>query len=251
MQSLARVAAVLCAALPLLSQAGPLNVAVAANVQYAFDDLATAFKQESGIELKPVYGSSGKFAAQIASGAPFHVFLSADMDYPEKLAKDGLTLGAPKPYALGSLVVWTMRDLPVDNWRTLVKDAAIAKVAVANPQLAPYGREAVKALDYYKLKDAVQPKLVFGESVSQTNQFISTGAVDLGFTAKSVVVSQELRSKGRWVEVPREAYEPIAQGAVLLKYAQDHDAADAKRFYDFLYAGKARAIFEKNGYRLP
>lgn len=229
-----------------------LNVAVAANLQYAFDDIAAAFKQDSGIDIKPSYGASGKFATQIMNGAPFDVFLSADMEFPEKLYKAGFASSEPKPYAFGTLVLWTAKDkLDLKNWQHQLSGPAVAKIAVANPKTAPYGREAIRALAFYKLDKTVESKLVYGESISQTTQFIQTQAADIGFTAKSVVIAPELKKVGHWVEVPKSAYEPIAQGALVLKQADKNAPEAAKKFYNYLYSAKARAILEKFGYQLP
>lgn len=228
-----------------------LNVAVAANLQYVFTELASNFTKTTGIEVKPSFGASGKFYTQITQGAPFQVFMSADMDFPQKLQDAGQTLEAPKPYALGSLVVWTTRDLKIEDWQKLVNDPAVSHIAVANPQTAPYGREAIHALTTFKLADAAKPKLVYGDNISQATQFITTGAADFGFTAKSLVLSPEARGKGHWVDVPATAYSPIEQGAALLKYAKDHDLAAAQAFYRFIYSPAAKTIFEQNGYRAP
>jgi len=229
-----------------------LNVAVAANLQYAFDDVAAAFKKDTGIDIKPSYGSSGKFTTQIMNGAPFDVFLSADMDFPEKLHKAGFASNEPKPYAYGTLVLWTAKtNLDLKNWQKLLPGDSIGKIAVANPKTAPYGREAMRALAHYKIDKAVEPKLVYGESISQATQFIQTQAADVGFTAKSVVISPELKNQGHWVEVPKAAYEPIAQGAVVLKQAAKNAPEAAKKFYEYLYSAKARTIFTQFGYQLP
>lgn len=228
-----------------------LTVAVAANVKYAFDDLQDAFRKESGIDIKPVFSSSGKIAAQVKSGAPYDLFLSADMEYPETLHREGFAAAAPKIYGYGSLVVWTMNDYDLKNWASLMGSGSVNKVAIPNPKLAPYGREAVKALRHFKAFDAVEPKLVYGESVAQTSQYIHSRAADIGFTAKSVVVSPEMKGKGKWVEVPKDAYEPIAQGVVILKHGRETNAAAAAKFYDFLASAKARAIFQQYGYLLP
>lgn len=229
-----------------------LNVAVAANLQYAFDDVAAAFKKDTGIEIKPIYGASGKFATQIMNGAPFDVFLSADMEFPDKLYKAGFAESAPKPYAYGTLVLWTTKsNLDLKNWPQQLASPSVGKIAVANPKAAPYGREAMRALAHYKLDKTVEPKLVYGESISQATQFIQTQAADVGFTAKSVVISPELKNQGRWVEVPKAAYQPIAQGAVVLKQSEKNAPEAAKKFYNYLYSAKTRAIFEKFGYQLP
>jgi molybdate transport system substrate-binding protein len=238
-------------AIPVTALADTITVAVAANVQYAFDDLRAAFKNETGHDLKPVYSSSGKLTAQIMNGAPFDVFLSADTEYPEKLHREGHTAGAPKVYAYGLLVLWTMKDLDLKQWQSVLAGPAVAKIAVANPKTAPYGRETIKALEYFKLHDALRPKLVFGESIAQTNQYIHSRAADAGFTAKSVVVSPEMQGKGHWIELPKASYQPIAQSAVILKHGQKSDSKRAQQFYDFIYSAKARAIFERYGYLLP
>ncbi len=231
--------------------AGTLTVAVAPNVKYAFDDLQAEFKKETGIEISPVFSSSGKITAQVRHGAPFDVFMSADMAFPETLHKDGYTAGPPRIYAYGALVLWTMKDLDMGKGVELLKDGTVEKVAVANPKVAPYGKEAIKVLNYYKLYDAVEPKLVYGEDISQASLYIASRAADIGFTAKSVVVSPEMKGKGKWIEIRKESYDPIAQGAVILKHGRETNAVAAQRFHDFLFSPKARAIFERYGYGLP
>jgi molybdate transport system substrate-binding protein len=228
-----------------------LTIAVAANVQYAFDDLQAAFRKETGHELKPVYNSSGKFAAQIMNGAPFDVFLSADMEYPEKLHREGFAATPPKVYAYGALVLWTMKDVNLANWQTLLAGPMVGKIAVTNPKTAPYGRETMKALAHFKLDEVLRPKLVFGESISQTNQYIHSRAADAGFTAKSVVVAPEMKGQGKWIDLPKESYQPIAQGIVVLKYGQQNHPKLAQQFHDFVLSAKSRAILERYGYLLP
>jgi molybdate transport system substrate-binding protein len=234
-----------------LSSADTLTVAVAANVQYAFDDLQVAFRKETGHELKPVYNSSGKFAAQIMHGAPFDVFLSADMEYPERLHKEGFATAAPQVYAYGALVLWTLKDLDLGNWQSVLASQAVGKIAVANPKTAPYGRETIKALAYFKMDEALKNKLVFGESISQTNQYIHSKAADAGFTAKSVVVSPEMQGQGKWIDLPKPSYQPIAQGIVVLRHGQQTNPKVAQRFHDFVLSAKSRAILERYGYLLP
>lgn len=231
--------------------AATLTVAVAANVQYAFDDLQSAFKKETGHELKAVYGSSGKLTAQIMNGAPFDVFLSADMEYPEKLHQAGLATTAPQVYAYGTLVLWTLKDIDLKQWQSALTAPEIGKIAVANPKTAPYGRETMKVLSRFKLDDALKNKFVFGESISQTNQYIHSQAADAGFTAKSVVVSPEMKGKGKWIDLPKDAYQPIAQGVIVLKHGQQTNSHVAQQFFDFVLSTKSRAILERNGYLLP
>lgn len=228
-----------------------LTVAVASNVKYAFDDLALAFTQESGIQIKPVFSSSGKLTAQIKSGAPYDVFLSADMDYPAILFKDGQATSPPKVYANGALVLWTAKDVDLSKGVAGLADSSFKKIAIASPKLAPYGREAIKALDFYKVRAVVEPKLVYGESISQVNQYIDTKSVEVGFTAKSVVLSPELQGKGKWVEVPNESYAPIAQGLVILRHGSENNGEAARKFYGFMFSSIAQAILTKYGYKLP
>lgn len=243
--------ALACVPVSASAFADTLTVAVAANVQYAFDDLQAKFRKETGHDLKPVYNSSGKFAAQIMNGAPFDVFLSADTEFPERLHQQGFTATAPKIYAYGVLVLWTMKNLDLKQWQSALTGPALDKIAIANPRTAPYGRETVKALAHFRLEESLRPRFVIGESISQTNQYIHSRAADAGFTAKSVVVSPEMRGQGSWIELPRESYQPIAQAAVILRHGQQTKPALARQFYDFVYSAKARAIFERYGYLLP
>ncbi|MBB5019407.1 molybdate transport system substrate-binding protein [Chitinivorax tropicus] len=232
--------------------ADTLTIAVAANVQYAFDDLASAFKAETGHDAKASFNSSGKFVAQIMAGAPFDVFISADMTFPEKLHQQGLATAAPKPYAYGGLVVWTLHpDLDPANWQTVMQQPTVRKIAVANPKTAPYGQEAMKALAQSKLDEVIKTKLVFGESIAQTNQYIANRVADIGITAKSVVVSPEMAGKGRWVDLPKSLYQPIPQGAVILKHGAAKQPIASQAWMDFLYGPTARAILQRYGYLLP
>lgn len=234
----------------LPASAGTLSVAVAANMQYVFADIKAEFKKETGHEVLASFSSSGKFAIQIMNGAPYDVFLSADMEYPEHLYAKGFTTNTPKVYAYGSLVLWSMKNLDLSQWQTLLTDNRVKKIALANPKTAPYGREAIRVLTYYKLNDKVQSKLVFGESISQTNQYIQSGVVELGFTAKSIVTSPEMDGQGKWIDLPLDSYQAIAQGAVILKHAKETNDVSAQQFFDFLFSTKVRRILERNGYIL-
>lgn len=232
-------------------QAEPLTVAIAANLKYVFDDLAAAFKKETGIETQSVLNSSGKIATQVRNGAPFHVFMSADMEFPEGLYKDGYAVKPPKPYAYGLLVLWTQKDVDLTKGVAGLADASVGKVAIANPKVAPFGRQTLKVLDFYKVRAAVEPKLVYGESITQVSQYVDSKAADVGFSAKSIVIAPETTGKGKWVEIPAESYEPIAQGVVILKHGAEMNGEAARKFYGFVFSSKAREIFAKNGYKLP
>lgn len=229
-----------------------LLVAVAANVQFAMEELQTAFAEESGLQVKTVVGSSGKLTAQIKNGAPYDLFLSADMKYPQELHQAGLTVDTPRVYARGALVLWSLagldlrRDLP-----EILNDPAVTKIAIADPQLAPYGAEALRVLQYYGIDEALAPKLVYGRSIAQVNQYITLQTVAAGLTARSVVLSPEMRDVGDWIAIDTQAYSPIDQGAVMLKHGQENRPEAARRFYEFLFSAPARAIFFRYGYELP
>ena len=228
-----------------------ITVAAAANVQFTLDELKAVFTKETGIGMKTVIGSSGKLTSQIENGAPFDVFLSADMKYPKMLYKEGFSLRSPKVYAYGALVLWTMKDLDLSKGINVLTDPGVRKIALANPELAPYGRQAINALKFYKFYDSLRKELVFGESISQANQFITTGAADIGFTAKSVVLASHMKDKGKWIEINPQSYEPIAQGVIVLKYAQLNHSKEAREFYDFIFSAPAQEILKKYGYKLP
>jgi len=242
---------ILFLSLPAMTFGEELTVAVAANVQFAFDELSAVFQEDTGVFIKEVIGSSGKLTTQIENGAPFDIFLSADTAYPEALYKRALTHNPPQIYVYGTLVLWTLNDLDLSEGVQILNDPSIKKVAVAAPGIAPYGREAIKALQHYGIYDQIIKKLVYGESISQTNSFIVSQAADIGFTAKSVVLSPHIKDKGKWIEVEQGAYEPIAQAMVILKFAENGHLSSAQKFYDFLFSKEAQDIFLKYGYRLP
>jgi molybdate transport system substrate-binding protein len=234
-----------------LPAAAQITVAVAANVQFAMEDLQAAFRKAAGADVGAVYGSSGKLAAQIRNGAPYDVFVSADMDFPDSLAKWGYASGRPRPYAYGKLVLWTTGSFDPGSGLAGLAKRGIGKVALADPDRAPYGREAVKALKRAGAYDAIKGNLVYGESIAQVNQYILLGAVDAGFTAQSAVLAADMRGKGKWAEVDGSLYDPIAQGAVICKYGTGNHPELAAKFLAYLYSPPARAIFAKYGYGLP
>ncbi|MDR2874835.1 MAG: molybdate ABC transporter substrate-binding protein [Methylobacillus sp.] len=236
---------------PIFAHAETLTVAVAANMKFAFGDLAAAFTKESGIAIRPIYGASGKIVAQVREGAPYDVFLAADTEFPAKLVESGQAVAQPKIYAHGKLVLWMRDDKSAPDLLAALRDARIKKIAIADPKLAPYGVESLKALDKLGLKTALAPKLVYAEDVAQVVQFVDSGNADAGLTAKSLVAAPENAGRGKWMDVPATVYTPIAQSAVILKHGQSEHGAAARKFYDFLYSAKARAILEKFGYGVP
>lgn len=223
-----------------------LVIASAANTQFLMEELIHYFSDSSGIECDLVVSSSGKLTAQILEGAPFDIFFSADMKYPEKIFNSGFSNSKPETYAYGKLVLWTMIE-EVEPTIEVLTDDAVRHIALANPKTAPYGLAAKDVLDHYGIYENTEQKLVYGESIAQTNQFITTKAVDLGFTAKSVVLSKKMKGKGKWIEIDPDAYTPIAQGMVILKNA-NNQIKSAQMFHDFLKTEKGKEILNKFGY---
>lgn len=229
----------------------PLNVAIAANLKYVFDDLAAEFKKETGIAVQGVPNASGKIATQVRNGAPFDVFMSADMEFPEGLYKDGYATTPPKAYAYGQMVLWTRKDVDLSKGVAGLADVGVGKVAIVNPKVGPFGRQAIKAMEFYKVRAAMEPKLVYGETIIQVGQFVDSQAADAGFVTKSIVVAPEIVGKGKWVDVPAESYDAMAQGVVILKHGSETNGEAARKFYGFVQSDKARAILANNGFKLP
>lgn len=230
-------------------QENKIIVAVAANMQYPMNALKENFEKQSGVQLEVILGSSGKLTQQILEGAPYDVFISADTKYPFTLWVNKFAADSPKIYAKGLLVLWTMRnDLIPGKDLTILLSNNVKKIAVANPKTAPYGIAAEELMRLYDIYDKVQSKLVFGESITQTNQFITSLSADIGFTAKSVVLSDEMKGKGSWVDLDAKAYQPIEQAAVILRHGWDNNKDASQKFYDYLYSDSAKEIFRKFGY---
>jgi len=233
-----------------LLNAGSVKVAVAANVSYSIKALAKDFnKQHPNTKVEINIGSSGKLSAQIMQNAPYDIFMSADMGYPEALYSKGLTIDEPKVYANGSLALFTKRtDINISKGLSIILDDNIKRVAVANPKTAPYGVATQEALKNSKLYDKSKSKFIYGQSIGQTLTYTLTAA-DVGFVAKSMLLSDKLSQykKGKnWIDVPTNLYTPTKQGIVLIKRAKDN--SDAKAFYDYLLSNRAKEIFKKFGY---
>lgn len=223
-------------------------VAVAANAQYAMKEIEMQYEKETGKQIELIIGSSGKLTAQIKEGAPFDIFLSADMEYPQALYKEGLTTSEPKIYSYGSLVLWTLKEFDLLDVNAILLPE-VKTIAIANPKLAPYGEAAINVMKYYKLYEKVKSKLVYGESISQVSQYLTSKAADISFTAKSVVLSPKMKGNGKWINLDAKSYTPIAQGAVLLKSSLERNKLEAEQFYNYLYSEKAKKIFIKYGYQ--
>lgn len=225
-----------------------LTIATAANMQFAMNALIEAFEEETGISCEIVIGSSGKLTAQIEEGAPFDLFVSADMKYPGRLHEKGFSIAEPGIYAYGKLVLWSMID-KLEPDLALLKEDQIKHLAVANPKTAPYGVAALEVLDHYGVSESLKSKLVYGESIAQTNQFIISKAAEIGFTSKSVVLSPQMKGQGQWQDVNQSFYTPLAQGVVILK-GPKRNLTSAQAFYDFLFTEQGQKILIQFGYEV-
>jgi molybdate transport system substrate-binding protein len=233
--------------------AGEVRVAAAADLRFALAELLADFgKEHPAITVRVSYGASGNFYQQLCNHAPFDLFLSADVSYPRRLADQGLASKSDTfVYAVGHLVVWTADgklDLAGRGAQVLL-DPAVRKVAVANPRHAPYGRAAVAALQNLKLYDRIRDKIVTAENVAQAAQFVESGAADAGVIALSLALSPPLRDKGRFWEVPADAYPTLEQGGVVLSWAQDPAAAGT--LVAFLQSARGKAVLKRYGFVLP
>lgn len=227
-----------------------ITVAAAADLKFALEEIIVAFRQANpGEQIETVYGSSGKFHTQIRQGAPFDLFFSADIEYPRLLAKEGLSASAPKPYALGRIVLWSnSRDAGKLSLADLA-DPAIRKIAIANPKHAPYGRRAEEALRAAGVWDKVESRLVMGENIAQTAQYVQTGNADVGLIALSLALSKELAARGGYALVPDSLHRPLEQGFIITKRAAGNPLA--KQFADYIGSAEARRIMARWGFTLP
>jgi molybdate transport system substrate-binding protein len=233
-----------------LGRAQSITVAAAADLKFCLDDIVAAFhKSHAGADVKVVYGSSGNFDAQIRQGAPFDVFFSADIAFPRELVKAGFATGEVHPYAVGRIVLWSTT---LDASKLTLKDllrADIAKVAIANPQHAPYGKRAEEALRASGIWDAVQPKLVLGENIAQTAQYVQSGNAQAGIVALSLVLSPDAAKMGGYYLIPDNLHQPLEQGFVITHRAADN--ALAKTFAEYVQSPPARALMVHYGFALP
>jgi molybdate transport system substrate-binding protein len=252
----------LCAAAPSLL-ASPLSsirrtsppsevvIAAAADLKFAMDSLIVLFsKTNPDIHIKVTYGSSGNFFQQIANGAPFDIFFSADVDYPRQLQQQGKTLSAVQIYGTGQLVLWSKSlDPSIDKMNTLL-NSAVKKIAIANPAHAPYGKRADESLHYYGLAEKIKDKLVLGENIAATAQYATSGAADVGIIALSLALSPAMQQAGgKYWLVPANSHQPLQQGFALLLHAKDNNGA--QQFITFFTSPAAASILRSFGFGQP
>ena len=242
----ALLSAVACA------QGHQIRVAAAADLKFAMEELSETFEKQAGTKVNATYGSSGNFFSQIENGAPFDVFFSADIAYPRRLEAAGLAEpGTLYEYAVGRIAIWTPADAKVDvtkqGWKALL-DASVKKIAIANPEHAPYGRAAVVAMQKAGIYESVNNKLVYGENISQAAQFAQSGNAQAGIIALSLAISPPMRDGKHW-EIPVDMHPALEQGAIVLKKAENKNAARA--FLEFVKAPAGRAILARYGFEFP
>ncbi|QKT03336.1 molybdate ABC transporter substrate-binding protein [Ectothiorhodospiraceae bacterium 2226] len=238
----------LCA--PITAAAADLRIAAAADLKYAMDEIVARFAEahpEAKVEV--IYGSSGRFRAQVAHGAPFDLYFSADIEYPRSLARDGHAASEVIPYAVGRIVLWSTR---LDAAGLALADLAkpeIRRVAIANPRHAPYGKRAQEALEAAGVWDAVRPKLVFGENIAHAAQFVESGAAEVGIIALALAINPHLREQGAYRLIDDDLHGPLEQGFIVTRRAADNPLAFA--FAAFLSEPPARAIMARYGFMAP
>ena len=239
-----------CSLITGLAHAQATFVVVAANMKDAFTEIQNQFQKENKGELKVIYGSSGNFASQIMNGAPFHLFISADEQYPLELFKKGKTINEGTVYAIGKLALITNKGkgIALDGSKGKMADAIkkANKIALAKPELAPYGRASVEYLKANNLWELANSKIVYADNIAMAAMFVTTGSADIGFTALSITKSPALARQISSVEL-NDGYQPIKQRMVLIKNA----TPDAIRLYEFMQAPKAKEILRAHGYQIP
>lgn len=228
-----------------------VNVAAASDLKFALEDLNAAFSRaHPDVDLQVTYGSSGNFYAQIANGAPFDVYFSADVSYPQQLVDNRLADGSSLfIYAVGRIVVWVPKDSHIDVERlgiTALEDPLVQKIAVANPDHAPYGRAAVAAMRSLGVYDAVKGKLVYGENISQTAQFVESRAADVGIIALALALSPALQESGKYWTIPANAHPQLDQAAVLVAGAKN--APTAREYLDYVQSAEGAEILQRFGF---
>lgn len=231
-----------------------VSIAAASDLKFALDELISEIKRETpDLNIKVTYGSSGNFFAQLSNNAPFDLYLSADIAFPRKLIEAGKAVkGSEFLYAVGQIVLWVPTSSKIDLEKEGIKsllNPLVKKIAIANPAHAPYGRAAEAAMKKLGVYEAAMSKLVLGENISQTAQFVESGAADIGIIALSLAKATAMKEKGRYWEVPLDSYPPLEQGGIVLSWAKDAEAAKLVR--DRLMNHSGQELLKKFGFRRP
>lgn len=238
---------------PSAARSEELTIAAASDLNFAFRELVAEYEKKMGPGVKLSLGSSGNFFSQIQNGAPFDLYFSADIGYPKKLEEAGLAVpGSLYRYAVGRIVLWVPARSPLAVEKLGMEallDPSIKRIAIANPKHAPYGRAAVAAMQHFKMHDRVKDKLVLGENISQTAQFVESGASDIGIIALSLALAPVMKEAGKYWEIPADTHPPLEQGAVILNSSKHQ--TEAKVFLEFLKSDRGREVMRRYGFVLP
>jgi len=249
----ALVLACLVSAVAPQLRAEEITIAAAADLSFALTGLAHSFTAQTGADVKLSFGSSGNLYSQIQNGAPFDLFFSADSEYPKRLAGTGqIDPSSLRPYAVGHLVLWVPKSLGLDPQKLkmdLLTRPEVKRIAIANPQHAPYGRAAMAALEHFGLKDEVAPKLVTGENISQAAQFVQSGNAQAGLIALSLALSPAMKDAGKYWELPADSYPELQQVVGIVANSKHKPAAQA--FVNYVTSPEARGILQQYGFGTP
>jgi molybdate transport system substrate-binding protein len=227
-----------------------IRIAAASDLKFALDSIITIFKKDNPGRVDVTYGSSGKLFEQIANGAPFDIFFSADINYPKQLRAKGLTAYEVYPYGVGRIVLWSKKIDPQMEGMKSLTSPSIKKVAIANPVHAPYGKRAEEALAYYNVAESVKGKLVYGENISQAAQFVTTGAADAGIIALSLALSPNMQKQGgKYFLIPENSHQPLEQGAVITRHGDGNNLASI--FMGFFSREVSTGILTHFGFKKP
>lgn len=237
-------------ALAKAQQRERIRIAAASDLKFALDSVIKVFSQTQDGKVDVIYGSSGKLFEQISNGAPFDLYFSADIAYPEKLAQNGHAASKVYAYGVGRIVLWSKKiDAAVEQMKAL-NNSNVRKIAIANPVHAPYGKRAQETLIYYKLMDGVKSRLVFGENISQTAQFVTSGAADIGIVALSLALSPNMKKLGgSYYLIPESSHEPLVQGAIITEHGKGKKLA--VDFMEFAHGDAASDILNYFGFTKP
>lgn len=235
-----------------VSVAEEIQIAAAADLEYAFKDIARHFEHETQTTVRLSFESSGNLTTQIENGAPYDLFFSADTEYPKKLAADGLAeSGSLYPYAAGKLVLWVRNDSRLDLRQGLAAllQPSVETIAIANPAHAPYGRVAMAALKSGEIYAQIRNKLVFGENISQTAQFVQSGNADVAVLALSLALSPAMKGQGRYFLIPASSYPALIQSGCILRSSKNKEVA--QRFIEFLKSPEGIKVMQQYGFEQP
>jgi molybdate transport system substrate-binding protein len=247
----ARIAVIILLLLSSASaHAESINIAAASDLKFALDEIISGFNREhTGNQIQVTYGSSGRFHTQISQGAPYDMFFSADIAYPRELAKSGLAASEVRSYGLGRIVLWSSSMNAARMTLASLNDPMIKRIAIANPKHAPYGKRAEEALRAAALWDKLQPKLVFGENISQTAQYVQSGNAQIGIIALSLALGPELAKTGGYSLIPENLHAPLEQGYIITRRGADKPLV--KKFAHYIESKKARSVMARYGFKLP